>query len=400
MHAALLVAVLLRIVWAVLTPVSPVSDSAAYDMLAWNLASGDGFGFRRDEPNGFFAPGAPFIYAAVYAVFGHAYWPIVALHILVGVGSVSLLWTLANGWFGKRAADVAAWILAIWPSQIMFVTVLATELLFNFLLLAALWIWTRESLAGWIRGVLLGPVLALCALVRPHALLLPVCFALARLARTREWVASLSLAGVAGVLMLVVILPWSLRNERAFGEPVLIAANFGSNLWMGNNPASGGAYMDLPDDVKSLNDAQRDKALKERAINYILDEPAAFARLSLIRLLKTHGWETINIAWNIKGITQRFGDGALAPLKALSTAYWYVILLAALSGMLLLLKRDGMVRGGFHPTILLWGYFATVHAVTVSQDRYHFISIPLIAALAGLAIACMLNGRTRVELPL
>lgn len=390
LYAAVLAAVILRVVWAAAVPVDPVSDSNAYDTFATNLAAGNGFGWTRDNPSGFFAPGAAFIYAVLYSIFGHSYWPIVVLHIIVSAASVVLLWSLAHRWFGLRAANVAAWALAIWPSQVMFVTILATELIFNFLLLVALWIWTRESLSIWVRGLLLGPVLALSALIRPHALLLPAIFAIERLIRTRKLITTIGSAAIAGLLMVVILFPWSLRNERVFGERFLVSANFGVTLWMGNNPQSSGEYMSIPDDVKHLNDAQRDNELKLRAVEYIKSDPAGFVKNSVVRLVKTHSRETINVAWNIKGIEHSLGNKMLMPLKAVSTAYWYVVLLAAAAGALLLLRRKGMVHGVCHPTILLWAYFAAIHAAILSQDRYHFISIPMIAALAGFAIASLL----------
>ena len=58
-----------------------------------------------------------------------------------------------------------------------------------------------------------------------------------------------------------------------------------------------------------------------------------------------------------------------------------------LAGVAFLLMRKGLWRMLFHPTVLLWGYFGSVHAVIVIQDRYHFPSIPLIAALAAFSLA-------------
>jgi ABC-type branched-subunit amino acid transport system permease subunit len=71
------------------------------------------------------------------------------------------------------------------------------------------------------------------------------------------------------------------------------------------------------------------------------------------------------------------------------TLYWYAVLGTALMGLYLLMRRAGFVATASHLVVLLWAYFAAIHAVTVSQDRYHFVSIPLIAALAGLAIASL-----------
>jgi hypothetical protein len=391
LYAAIAAGVLLRIVWAALIPVVPVSDGLAYDTFARNLVAGQGFGWEPGEPSGFFSPGASFIYAAVYWLFGPSYGPIVALHVLVSALTILLVGNLASGWFGPRAGAIAAWSMALWPSQVMFVTVLATELLFNFLLVLVLWIWLDERWNIWCRALLAGSILALSALVRPHALLLPFLLGLERMARTRRWIASVGAAAIAGLVMLALIQPWAMRNEQAFGQRFLVSANFGVTLWMGNNPASRGAYVEVPADVKDLNDAQRNDELMRRAVTYIQAEPGTFLYRSVMRVVQTHGYETINVAWNIEGIRKKLGERALMPLKLVSTAFWYAALIAGLAGAVLLFRRHGVVGAALHPTILLWAYFAGIHAVILSQDRYHFISIPLIASLAGLALATALE---------
>lgn len=395
LYAAIFVAIVLRITWAALVPVIPVSDSVAYDTFATNLAAGDGFGWTRENPTGFFAPGAAFIYAVLYVVFGHNYAPIVGLHILVAAASILLLWSLARQWFGIYAANCSAWALALWPSQVMFVTVLATELIFSGLMLASMWVWSRESINIWLRVLILGPILALCALVRPHALLLPAVFALERIWRTGLLIQTAISSAVCMLLVIIILTPWSLRNERVFGERFLIAANSGVTLWMGNNPQSSGEYMYPPTDVEHLNDAQRDKELRRRALAYIIDRPVTFVWQSIVRLVKTHSRETINVVWNIHGIEQGIGSKAHVPLKILSTAYWYVMLIFGLIGVVFIYRRTGLIGCACHPAVLVWMYFSAVHAIVLAQDRYHFISIPMIAALVGYSIAKLSAGNTR-----
>ena len=47
------------------------------------------------------------------------------------------------------------------------------------------------------------------------------------------------------------------------------------------------------------------------------------------------------------------------------------------------------------PAIVLWTYFAVLHAIIVAGDRYHYPSVPPIAALAGLALATWTEHRTK-----
>lgn len=44
-------AILLRIIWALIIPVIPLSDSNAYDMFAWNIVQHGTYGWAADQPS-------------------------------------------------------------------------------------------------------------------------------------------------------------------------------------------------------------------------------------------------------------------------------------------------------------------------------------------------------------
>ena len=88
--AIVCVAICVRAIWAMAVPVVPVSDSVAYDTFASNLANGDGYGWRPESPTAYWPVGTSAMYALLYAMFGHVYWPIVFFNIVLGVGIVAL----------------------------------------------------------------------------------------------------------------------------------------------------------------------------------------------------------------------------------------------------------------------------------------------------------------------
>ena len=51
--ALLALALALRLIWVLLIPVDPVSDAAAYEIFARNLAEHGVFGFTPDEPGAY-----------------------------------------------------------------------------------------------------------------------------------------------------------------------------------------------------------------------------------------------------------------------------------------------------------------------------------------------------------
>jgi len=395
-RSIILIALLLRVLWVVAVPVIPVSDSHAYDTFAQNLASGQGYGWSSTSLTAYWPVGTSFAYSLLYQVFGHTYLPIVVLNILLAVVIIGVSMRLAETWFNRRVATITGLILALWPSQIEFTTVLASELLFTALVLIALVVWINERISLRARAVLVGLVLAAASYVRPIALLIPILLLFFRCVSKREIFKTLNATLIMLVLMALLIAPWSIRNTQLFGQFVTISTNEGSNLWMGNNPVSTGGYMELPTEVAGMNEAQRDKYLKSVAIAHIKEKPLQFVTRTMTRLVDTHSRESIGVTWNEKGLVTRYGTNVLLPLKMINQIYWLSVLGLALIGIVLLGKRHGWVIIS-HPTIMIWAYFASVHAVIVAQDRYHFPSIPMIAILTAFTLVYWLEAKRKVQ---
>lgn len=378
----LVLAAVLRIAWAVAVPVVPVSDGHAYDIFARNLAVGENYGWEPGSPSAVWPVGTSYVYSLVYRVFGYQYVPIVILNVLLGVGIVALTMRLGEQWFGRRVACLAGLILAVWPTHIEFTTILASELLFTFVLLLSIAAWTSTQAPLWRRSLATGIALAAASYLRPVALLLPLVLGLSDVTKGRS--SGRTLVGVLGMVftMVVLIAPWSIRNTRLFGGTVLISTNFGGNLWMGNNPTTTGEYQPPPT-LENMNEAEADRTLRKMAVAYIVEHPVEFLWRSLGKLGKLHIRETIGVAWNSEGLKQNYSSGAVFGLKLCGQAYWLLILSLGLAGVAVLWIREGLWSMSTHLVVMIWAYFAAIHAVIVIQDRYHFAFTPMIALLAA-----------------
>src|SRR5215471_18483092 len=139
--AIVVLALALRAVWGAIVPVVPVSDGRAYDMLARALVQHNGYSWGRNQLTAYWPPGTSALYAAFYTVFGYDFKPIVILNVLLSTGIVALTIALAATLFEKMTALIAGFLMAIWPSEIAYVTILASELPFTFFVLAGCTIW-------------------------------------------------------------------------------------------------------------------------------------------------------------------------------------------------------------------------------------------------------------------
>jgi 4-amino-4-deoxy-L-arabinose transferase-like glycosyltransferase len=393
-------AIAVRLAWAWMIPVIPISDSQAYEAFALTMSQHGVFGWTAEEPFAFWPPGTTFFHALMYVLFGPDNRAIVGLNIALSAGIIITSARVACRFFGSQVATVSAATLALWPTLVMYSTILASELPFLFLTILSLDIWTSERTGNnkwWLRGAAAGAVLGLAALVRPVALLLPAVYACSLLVQGGvSWprIAHQLRIGAAAVLaMAIVIGPWTLRNHALFGEPVLISTNGGITLWMGNAPGTDGSYMFVPEEYAGVPDNEQARILGGIARQHIKDEPLAFVFRSFRKLFILYANESIGVAWNKEGISQVFGESAVVPLKRFTQLTWAMILLVALLGVVVAFRRDGVRVTAASPLFSSVVYYSAVHSVIVAQDRYHlsfatqvavFFSIGAIAIHRGL----------------
>jgi 4-amino-4-deoxy-L-arabinose transferase-like glycosyltransferase len=376
----------LRLGWAAFIPVIPISDSVAYDTLANTLATHGVYGWNPTEPTTFWPVGTSALYAIIYIIFGHNFIAVVGFNIILGTVIVAQTMWLARSFFDNEIAILAGSLMALWPSEIAYVTILASELPFIFFVLSGFCAWYSPNLSKLARGAVSGLAFAAASYVRPIALLLPIVLWLTDMLNFRQLREQLPVMLLAMVVVLASIAPWSIRNTRLYDHFMLLSSNGGVTLWMGNNPDSNGVYMAPPASVEKLDEYERDKQLSAAAWRYIVDHPIDFVMRTAKKALLLHLNETIAVHWNAEGIKQRLGEGAILPLKLLMQAYWSLVLLLALVGVAMLVREDGLIPTLLHPLVATWIYFTTVYSMILVQDRYHFSSHPSIAILSSIPL--------------
>jgi 4-amino-4-deoxy-L-arabinose transferase-like glycosyltransferase len=378
----LLLALLLRAIWAYLVPVDPVSDSFLYDAFARSIAAGNGYAFPNGDITVYWPVGTSAVYAGIYKLFGLSYLPIVIFNILIGTSIVWLTFEIAKRYLDENIALIAALLVGVWPILIEFTSIMASELIFINLILSAIYVWGSKNIPPIVRAIFWGALICAATYARPTALLvfvlLPILEWLAN-GRVRDCMVSLCIATITAALLFS---PWVYRNHQIFGEFVLVSANGGTNLWMGNNPNSNGGYIDLPD-LNFKNEITRDQYLKKEAINYIIHNPGSYVKLAVLRTITTYKAETIGIMWN-GSLKKRFSEPALLVMKLISSLYWWAIAGLAAWGIYEILK-DRKLRL-FHVLFVVCGFFFLFPILTVAQDRYHMPINPFLAIFAAYAL--------------
>ncbi len=382
----LAVGLALRLAWAMLIPVMPIADGTVYDVLARTLAEHGVYGWTYNQPTARWPIGTSAIYAALYSIFGLEYLPIVVLNVALSTAIIALTFLLGRIFFDDRTGVIAAGLMAIWPSNVMYVSILSSELPFTFFVLLGYWAWYHSKQWKLVGGVGSGLAFSAATYVRPVALLLPFVVWLSALPNWRRLGARIPTLLLALTVIAITIAPWSMRNTRIFGHFVLLSTNGGVNLWIGNNPDSTGYFMETPPSTRNMNEYEEDQVLGKEAHQYIFDHPISFVFRTIKKVGILHGGETIAVHWNAEGIKLLLGESALLPLKIITQVYWSGVLLLALLGVSIMVADRGLLNTVVQPLVLTWAYFTAVYAVFFGADRYHFPSHPFIAILAANAI--------------
>jgi hypothetical protein len=381
----LALAFVLRLLWVQLIPVIPISDSNMYHEFAKSISNGQGYAYPNGTLTAYWPVGTSAIYGALYYLFGVDYTVIAIFNIFVGLATTWLIIKIALAWFKNSCiALIAGFLYAVWPSQIQFTTILASELLFNLFSLAGLYFWTKNKS---FHLILATAWFVAAAFIRPIALLLP--FILLSINFLQHWKLQQTIIRTMTVLivMAVLISPWAYRNYLIFNTPVLISTNGGPVLWMGNNPESTGEYMPLPTDINFESEVERAKYFKQKALNHISDEPTLFLKRMGKRFIDYYRSENIGVVWNTGGIKHAELGEYVFPLKLISSGFWILVVLLSAYSLISLIKRDGLYQTLLvSPIPILLLYYTSLHMVIASGDRYHFPILPLMAVLAAYSL--------------
>ena len=399
-------AIVVRIFWAAIVPVAPISDSNIYWITSNNLFHHGVYGIDPAKPFSYWPVGASGIYAASYHLFGANFFAVQIINIIAGAALIFTTALLAKKWFGNRVALITAMVMALWPSLIMNSTILASEIFYLLFVNIGLLAWYADRANLIVRAAIAGIAFGIAIYVRPVALLIPFVLVVIDIVRKPDRAMAVIAAGVACFAAAALCLsPWIARNYDVHGAFVIVSTNGGPNLWMGNNPKTKGGYMPLPDYTKEMTEIERAEHLGDIAKDYMISHPVKTVENSILRTLNTHSRETIAVVWNETGITQTFGAWAVAPFKAVSSAYWLIIFGISLVAIVLFiqaaLRADTYYRKLTvisHPAIVLVAYYIAVHGVIVGGDRYHFPAIPFFAMLAASAALAMINEEFRSTL--
>jgi 4-amino-4-deoxy-L-arabinose transferase-like glycosyltransferase len=329
---ALLVAALaVRVAEVELTSYRPIHDPGSYLTLASEVAhtgdywtshrSGGGAGGTHG-PTAYFAPGFPYLLAAVDVLDGHAtrrgpaIYPARLAQAVLGTVTVGLVGLVALEAFGSAVALAALAIAAFYPVLVELSGALVAENLMTPLVLAAVWATLRALRATrrrpvWIAAA--GVLTGLATLTHENAALIaiPLAFAVWT-GRPRASLRALAAPALLIAMAAATIAPWTIRNAIVMHRFIPVSDETGITLVGTYNPASAAyrrvpykwrIYYSIPGERQLIRESSHmsEPALGNRLLNQAFDyighhplAPLAVAYHNTRRMLELAG----TFAWH------------------------------------------------------------------------------------------------------
>jgi len=290
-------------------------DQLSYHRLALRVINGYGFTFgevwwpitKANAPTAHWSFLYTLYLAFVYIIFGPN--PLIARiiqSVIAGFLLPFLTFKLGKFLFTEKVGLVAAGISAIYIYFVYYAGTLMTESFYILSILSSLYLAMRlveinqgeNAKAKYRYAILLGMTLGMAALLRQLIILvIPFIFLWVwwsgRITGRKSLIPVLA---VVGIIIGLLILPFTVYNYLRFDRFVLLNTNAGYAFFWGNHPIYGtqfepilppemGTYQDLiPEDLLHLDEAALDTELLGRGIRFVLDDIPRYALLSVSRI--------------------------------------------------------------------------------------------------------------------
>lgn len=420
--AVLLMGAALRI-WVIhALPIAPSSDFQTYYQVAELLAKGElassGYaGYISQFPH---VIGYPFLLSLLFRITGPSLYVGLYLNTAASLCSVFLVYRISRMLGGRLAGILVLFAAAFWPSQILYGAILASEPVFTCMLLicARLFLYLYnypvrlENREGAMYVcIALGVALAFTNAVRPLATIFLIAAVLCLLPSTKRFTKSenmlngrLSRISCQGwFLALLVTLSFfvvggflNARISDAIGYALPgSGVSFGYNLMVGLNIEAKGSWNQLDADFfaaqfAATNATEAHKASLGIAFERLKGDPAGILNLMLEKFSYLWKNDDYGATWTTLFLEQQ---GALTSARQSiidhfarwNDGFYLLSIFFSAAYAVRLFRRQ--TESPAQVFLLLFIGTAALHMLVESQNRYHYLMLPVFTILAAIGVA-------------
>jgi len=404
-------AIIPRAAWTAYNDRAPraLNDPLFYNLFGDIMAQGHGYTRLTGEKFAYYPVGYPATLAALkkagdFFGWGNSIFSAKMMNGMFGAITVLLIYLLATRIFNRRVGVAAGLLLAIFPSQVYYAGTILSETEFTMLLVTGLLVllwhpWTRDGMS-WQRLLTVGVILSAATMVRGILLVFPLVLLAIWLPylHSKRRAVEQSLIVFAGILVLVV--PWSVRNTIAFGQLTGPSTNVGDDLCIGNAIGANGRFLlsgKCFDGYEGLSfqevEVRRNSDGVKTAIADVINSPARMPNLigqKAYWLL--HRDDDGVFAAESYGNDKFIGSYRREVLGYAANSIYYAVGSVAILGALWFSFAADRRRGFLMLTVL---YLLAIPLVFFGDPRFHFPAIPLIVLVAAATMIAIWDRRSR-----
>jgi 4-amino-4-deoxy-L-arabinose transferase-like glycosyltransferase len=375
-----------------------IVDEQQYTQLAENIVAGHGFAWAAGQPTSIRPPLFPGLLAATWTALGTTnFQAIRVIQILLSLATAWLVFVVGRAAWNEPAAAIGAATYWLYPSLILYDSLILSETLFIFLLMAFVAATVQlVRVPRALTAIACGVALGLAALTRSVLWPLPLLLCPGLLfVLDVPWLRRIALAAAVFAAYAAVVGPWAVRNTRLQRVVTIVDTMSGMNLRMGN-------YEYTPDDrmwdavsltgeknwvhgisndfgTREITEGDKDKWAQRKAIEYMRAHPRETFRRSLIKFADFWGLEREFMA----GVQQGLFSPPLwfAVLASAAILFGYVLVaVVGAAGLWIARPRDARVHAiMLLPIVVLVG----AHAIAFGHSRYHLPLMPILCLYAA-----------------
>lgn len=397
-----------RYVWVRLIHTVPMVDFLRYHNYALALINGDYDAYleiRNVFPH---LSGYPLVLSYVYRIFGDAGKVGLWFNVFCSIGSAILIYLLGRKVFSEAAGQMAGLIFALYPTEIMYNTLLASEHIFLVLFLLSLYLFIRYTdgeLEGWqwLKLLLVGLVMGIAHIIRPvSSFLFPVMLGyllfFQRVDRPLK-----TFFKEKGATMILIFLSFTITLgalNLIYIDKVKVPLGKtagGFNLYVGTDPERDGMWNPTAWEIIGEYDHDFDRVHGEaqrRAIERIKEDPTAFIALAERKFPIQWGSDDYGYYWSMLEVYPKTAfslwiEENMDTVKLVSQSYYMGIILLATLGAWYSLTRGVSSKVGIFAMLVL--IFGAAHLLIEVQSRYHHAVVPFFILTAVLALGGMMG---------
>ena len=397
-----------RYIWVRLIHTVPMIDFLRFHNYALALLEGDYNAYLEIRSVFPHLSGYPLVLSYVYRIFGAR--PEVGLwfNVFCSIGTVILVYLIGRDAFGELPGQMAGLIFALYPSQIMYNTLLASEHVFLLLFLLILYLFIRYTQKGlenwqWLKFVVLGLIMILAHIIRPvSSLLFPPILAYLIFFQERDLALGVFLKEKLISVLIIVFSFFIFLGALNFiyidrVKVPLGKTGSGFNLYVGTDPERDGMWNPTAWEIIEEFDHDFDRVHGEaqrRAIERIKDDPKAF--IGLVGKKFPIQWATDDYGyyWSMLEVYPKTAFGLwvednMDMVKVFSQSYYMGIVLLAGLGAWYSLIGDTRPQAGLFAMVVL--IFVAAHVLIEVQSRYHHPVTPFFILAAGMGLAGLMG---------